>query len=150
MKSGKFRAPVRALGVVAALAFAAGMLAILAPTAAGKPPSCRVSNAATHQSYNSLQAALNRRFGRGWGMGVSYTFSKALGTASGLFDQVNPYFNLRSRNYGPVTFDRTHVCANIKISLPVLPIAHAPTALGLKHRLCLILPVRCSANSEGN
>ena len=29
MKSGKFRAPVRALGVVAALAFAAGMLAAI-------------------------------------------------------------------------------------------------------------------------
>jgi RNA recognition motif-containing protein len=31
------------------------------------------------------------------------------------------------------------------MSLPVLPIAHAPTSLGRKHRSGLILPVRCSA-----
>jgi hypothetical protein len=59
MESGKFRAPVRALRIVAALALAAGMLAILVPTAVGKPPSCRVSNAATHHDYNSLQAAVD-------------------------------------------------------------------------------------------
>jgi hypothetical protein len=49
----------RALSIVAALALAAGILAILVPTAVGGPPSCAVSNARNHKGYNSLQAAVD-------------------------------------------------------------------------------------------
>lgn len=59
-------------------------------------------------NYNSLQVALNRRVNRGLQYGLAYTWSKALGTASGDGDQVHPTNN-RSFNYGPLTFDRAHV-----------------------------------------
>src|SRR6266542_6875142 len=59
MASGKFRARVRALTIVAVLALAAVMLVILVPTAVGGPSSCAVSNARTHTNYNSLQAAVD-------------------------------------------------------------------------------------------
>jgi hypothetical protein len=49
----------RALTIVAALALAAGILAILVPTAVGGPPSCAVSNARNHKDYKSLQAAVD-------------------------------------------------------------------------------------------
>ncbi len=59
-------------------------------------------------NYNSLQVALNRRVRRGAQFGLAYTWSKALGTASGDGDQVHP-LNNRMANYGPLGFDRTHV-----------------------------------------
>ena len=58
-------------------------------------------------NYNSLQASVNRRFTSGLQFGVAYTFSKALGVASGESSTVSPYFPARQRNYGPLTFDRS-------------------------------------------
>lgn len=59
MASGALRARERALMIVAALALAASTLISSAPSAVGAPPSCGVSNARTHQSYTSLQAAVD-------------------------------------------------------------------------------------------
>ncbi|MBO0722672.1 MAG: Plug domain-containing protein, partial [Blastocatellia bacterium] len=59
-------------------------------------------------NYNALQVAVSRRFTRGLQLGVAYTFSKALGTASGDDDSISPYFSPRLRNYGPLSFDRTN------------------------------------------
>jgi hypothetical protein len=53
------RSYVRAPTSTAALALAIGMLAILVPTAAAKPPPCTVSNTDTDQDYGSLQAAVS-------------------------------------------------------------------------------------------
>jgi hypothetical protein len=39
----------------------------------------------------------------------AYTFSNALGTASTDSSTVSPFFTPRSRNYGPLSFDRKHV-----------------------------------------
>src|SRR5215211_6691542 len=58
MPSG-VRARVRALTIVAALALAASTLISSAPSAVGAQASCGVSNARTHQSYTSLQAAVD-------------------------------------------------------------------------------------------
>jgi len=67
-------------------------------------------------NYNALQAALNRRFSKGFQVGVAYTFSKDLG-ATGL----SPYFAPRQRNYGPLGQDRTHVFVlNYMYELPKL------------------------------
>jgi hypothetical protein len=60
-------------------------------------------------NYNSLQAQLSRRFRNGFGFGTSYTFSKALGVSDGSDTAVSFLLNPRERNYGPLTYDRTHV-----------------------------------------
>ena len=58
-------------------------------------------------NYNSLQVAANRRFAKGLQVGLAYTFSKALGTASGNGDTLHPT-DVRMGNYAPLTFDRRH------------------------------------------
>jgi hypothetical protein len=57
-------------------------------------------------NFNSLQASIRRRLTDGLQVGVSYTFSKVLGVASGDGDSVSPYLSARARNYGPLSFDR--------------------------------------------
>lgn len=60
-------------------------------------------------NYNSLQLSLNRRMTRGIQFGLSYTFSKSLGLGSSDFEGMSPYFPMRSRNYGLLDFNRTHM-----------------------------------------
>lgn len=70
-------------------------------------------------NYHSLQSSLQRRFGHNLGLGVSYTFSKALGVAGSYGDLVTSYFPLRQWNYGPLAFDRSHVfTVNYQYDLP--------------------------------
>ncbi|MDZ4798005.1 MAG: hypothetical protein SGI92_07575 [Bryobacteraceae bacterium] len=69
-------------------------------------------------SYNSAQVSVNRRFNRGVLFGFSYTFSKALGTASSDTSNVDAFLGPRSRNYGPLSYDRTHN-ANLRYSYAV-------------------------------
>jgi hypothetical protein len=57
-------------------------------------------------NYHSMQVSLRRRFTGGLQFGMSYTFSKALGVASGDTEAVSPYLPPRSRDYGPLNFDR--------------------------------------------
>jgi Carboxypeptidase regulatory-like domain/TonB-dependent Receptor Plug Domain len=72
-----------------------------------------------NSNYNSLQLTANRRFTRGLQFGVAYTFSRLLGYASGDGDTLSPYFSPRQRNYGPLTFDRTHTLVfNYMYELP--------------------------------
>lgn len=72
-------------------------------------------------NYHALQASLNRRFSRGLQFGVSYTWSKALGVADSDTSSLSPYFSPRSRNYGPMSFDRTHIAViNYMYDLPKL------------------------------
>jgi hypothetical protein len=60
-------------------------------------------------NYNALQLAANKRFSHGLQLGLSYTFSKALGVADGDTSGVSPYFDARQRNYGPLGFNRPQV-----------------------------------------
>jgi len=60
-------------------------------------------------NYNSLQASLNRRMNRGLQFGVAYTFGKILGTAASDTSRVSTFFPPRQRNYGFLSYDRTHV-----------------------------------------
>jgi hypothetical protein len=64
-------------------------------------------------NYNSLQVSLTQRPVRGFQFGLAYTFSKALGTASSYNanDQISPFLPARFWNYGPLTFDRSHIFA---------------------------------------
>jgi hypothetical protein len=64
---------------------------------------------ASNSNYNSLQFSSGQRFKSGLTWNVAYTFSKVLGTASTDTTTVSSFFNPRNRNYGPLTFDRTHV-----------------------------------------
>jgi hypothetical protein len=58
-------------------------------------------------NFNSLQVAVNRRFSRGFTFSAAYTWSKAMGTAPGDGNFVNPY-NTRLYDYRLLDFDRTH------------------------------------------
>ncbi len=72
-------------------------------------------------NFNSLQVAANRRMARGIQFGFAYTFSRALGLGEGDFDGMSPYFDLRTRNYGLLPFDRTHMLViNYTYQLPSL------------------------------
>jgi hypothetical protein len=74
-----------------------------------------------NSNYNALQVSANRRFTRGLQFGLAYTFSRALGVASGDGDSLSPYFSSRSRNYGPLSLDRTNVLViNYMYDLPKL------------------------------
>ena len=60
-------------------------------------------------NYNALQTSLQRRFAGRFGVGASFTYSKALGVASAYSNAVSSYFSPRSYNYGPLTFDRSKI-----------------------------------------
>jgi hypothetical protein len=66
---------------------------------------------ASTSSYNSLQASFRQRWSKGLQYNISYTFSKALGTGGSDTYSVSPFFNPRSRNYGVLPYDRTHVAS---------------------------------------
>jgi hypothetical protein len=70
-------------------------------------------------NYNALQLTANRRMSRGIQFGLSYTYSKALGIAAGDFDGMSPYFDMRSRNYGLLSYDTPHVLSiNYAVDIP--------------------------------
>ncbi len=60
-------------------------------------------------NYHALQVTANRRMSRGLQFGASYTFSKTLGVNAGDFDSVSPYFSMRQRNYGLLSYDVPHL-----------------------------------------
>jgi hypothetical protein len=65
-------------------------------------------------NYHALQAQAQHRMSHGLQFGVSYTFSKALGTQGW-----DAYHSQREWWYGPTTYDRTHNLAiNYVCSLP--------------------------------
>jgi hypothetical protein len=69
-------------------------------------------------NYNSLQASLQRRFGKGLTLGAVYTWSKSMTTASSDQDTQDT-FNPRGLDYRAGSWDRTHVfAANYVYSLP--------------------------------
>ena len=70
-------------------------------------------------SYNSLQVSANRRMSSGLQVGLAYTWSKALGTASSSFNSVVHPTNVRKAEYGVLTFDRTQILSfNYTYNLP--------------------------------
>lgn len=85
-------------------------------------------------NYHSLQVTANRRMSRGIQFGVAYTFSKTLGVGAGDFDGVSPYFSMRQRNYGLLSYDAPHVLTiNYTWNLPN-PAPHIkPVSLILGH-----------------
>jgi hypothetical protein len=60
-------------------------------------------------NYNSLQAAFNRRMTQGIQLGVSYTWSHALGTESNDGDVLASYRPWHIWNYGPTVFDQRQI-----------------------------------------
>lgn len=72
-------------------------------------------------NYHSFQLTANRRMKNGLQYGVAYTFSKALGVGTADFDGVSPYFSMRRRNYGLLSYDATHALViNYTYELPNL------------------------------
>jgi hypothetical protein len=67
----------------------------------------RFEENAASTNYNALQVAVNRRFAKGFTFSLAYTWSKALGTASGDGSFVNAY-QPRQYDYRLLDFDRTH------------------------------------------
>jgi hypothetical protein len=60
-----------------------------------------------NSNYHSMQMSANRRFGKDVTFGVAYTWSRALGTTTDDGTTNHP-FNMRSADYGPLFFHRTH------------------------------------------
>jgi hypothetical protein len=60
-------------------------------------------------NYNSLQVSAKRRFSRGFQFGISYTWSRAMGTGSHDGDQLATYRPWRIWNYGPTLFDQRQI-----------------------------------------
>jgi hypothetical protein len=76
---------------------------------------------AATSNYNSLQVSLNRRTARGLFVGVAYTYSKTLTTATSDTTFVRADNLTRATEYGPANFDRRHVfAANYVYNLPSL------------------------------
>ena len=69
---------------------------------------------ASSSNYHSLQSSLNRRFSKGLLLGVTHTWSKALGTQGADLPGITSFGapridnNNRTANYGPQDFDRRH------------------------------------------
>jgi outer membrane receptor protein involved in Fe transport len=59
-------------------------------------------------NYHGLQTRLSRRFARSFTANVNYTWSKAMGDTD-TDDATIAYAYDRRREYGPLSFDRTHV-----------------------------------------
>jgi hypothetical protein len=90
---------------------------------------------ASSSNYHSLQTSLNRRFRKGLLLGVTHTWSKALGTQGVDLPGINGFgapridTNNRLANYGPQDFDRRH---NFNINWVYdLPKATRSRSLGL-------------------
>jgi len=62
----------------------------------------------SNTNYHSLQVQANRRFSSSLSLGLSYTWSKAMGLVNGYNDFINPALDRNVRNYGRLSFDRTH------------------------------------------
>jgi len=60
-------------------------------------------------NYNALQVQLTKRFSSTLTFHASYSWSKALDLVDTIGATVNPVLDYRSRDYGPASFDRTHV-----------------------------------------
>ena len=61
-----------------------------------------------NSNYHSLQASFRHAMKRG-SVTAAYTFAKNLGTATNWESTVSPFFSPTERNYGPLSYDRTHV-----------------------------------------
>ncbi|MGE0886220.1 MAG: hypothetical protein AB7P14_22010 [Blastocatellales bacterium] len=59
-------------------------------------------------NYHSLQTTLSKRFGQSVNFGMTYTYSKAMGTANTYSDFINPVCS-RCADYRRLAYDRTHV-----------------------------------------
>ncbi|MEK7832784.1 MAG: TonB-dependent receptor [Acidobacteriota bacterium] len=59
-------------------------------------------------NYHSMQLTLNRKFTGNFNYGLTYTWSKAMGTANADGDFINPVCS-RCADYRRLAFDRTHV-----------------------------------------
>ncbi len=74
---------------------------------------------ASNSNYHSLLLALQHRLSHGLNVSANYTFSKALDVADSYSSAVDPFLPIRSRNYGPASFNRTQVfTANFFYILP--------------------------------
>lgn len=60
-------------------------------------------------NYNGLQVTANRRFTQGLQFGIAYTWSKAMGLSAGEPGSISRYISRRVWNYGPLSFDQTHM-----------------------------------------
>ncbi len=73
-------------------------------------PSVNFTDFAANSNYNAFQTRISRRFSSSLTFNANYTWSKALGHNE--TDTVNiGYYLDRRRNYGPLSYDRTHIAS---------------------------------------
>ncbi|HEX6738703.1 MAG TPA: hypothetical protein VF310_10540, partial [Vicinamibacteria bacterium] len=72
-----------------------------------------------NSNYHALQTSLQRRFSKGFQLGMVYTWSKAMDYQDGDKDDVTTANDRRLWNYGLSLYDRTHIfAANYLWNLP--------------------------------
>jgi hypothetical protein len=64
---------------------------------------------AANSNYHALLLQFQHRLTHGINVGANYTFSKALDVADSYSSGVDPFLPIRSRNYGPASFNRAQV-----------------------------------------
>ncbi len=89
---------------------------------------------ASSSTYHGLQASANRRFARGLQFGASWTWSKAMGFNNTDIQTVSSLVSPRVWDYGPRSFDRTHVAKiNWVWDVPATPWKNPVTQMALNH-----------------
>ena len=74
---------------------------------------------ANNSNYHALLLTVQHRLGANFNLSANYTFSKALDCSDSYSNSVDPFLNIRSRDYGPAGFDRRHVfSSNFYWNLP--------------------------------
>jgi hypothetical protein len=82
--------------------------------------SAQVTAFGAYSNYHSLQMSLNKNMGKGLNFGVAYTWSKALGIASGDGDVLHPT-NYKMANYSYLGHDVPHMAVfNFVYDVPSL------------------------------
>jgi hypothetical protein len=81
--------------------------------------------AASSSNYHSLQTTANRRFQKGLQFGLAWTWSKAMTFNDNDRESVSPLVPPRVWNYGPASFDRTHIVKiNWQWDVPAFAVSH--------------------------
>jgi outer membrane receptor protein involved in Fe transport len=91
--------------------------------------SVNITEPASSSNYHSFQFTADRRFARGFQMGVAWTWSKSMDYNSTDTEAISALVPVRVWNYGMSSFDRTHV---VKINW-LYDVPSTPWKRGLAH-----------------
>ncbi len=89
--------------------------------------SITITEPAGSSNYHSLQLTADRRFARGFQLGAAWTWSKSMDFNSSDTEAISSLVPVRIWNYGPSSYDRTHVVKiNWLYDVPFTPWRRGP------------------------